>query len=533
MSIENPFYIDALWLCIAFAAGLLTKRIGLPPLIGFLAAGFLINFMGIQDGKLSNVIEGMSDIGVMLLLFTIGLKLKIKSLFRKEIGATASIHMILMIAFFSLLMAVLSFSGLTIFANIPFQTALILGFALSFSSTVFAVKVLEEQGEFTSFHGRLAIGILIVQDIFAVVFIAVSGGKLPSIYILLLPILLWAVRWLLRKFLDLLEHGEMVPVFGFFATFIAGALGFSLLGLKPDLGALIMGMLLANHNRSSELYERMVEYKDFFLIAFFMNIGLIGLPTWSILTAALLIVPFLALKGALFFWILTQFKLTARTSYLTSLSLSNYSEFGLIVGVVAFNNEMISEDWMVVLALVMSLSFLIAAPLNVHSHLIFDKLKKQLVRINPHCTEIDKEPMDFGDAQYLVVGLGSIGMHTFQSLTKKVNAPVAGLDYKKEIIELNAHLGDSVFWGDATDSELWDNADTSNLQAVFLTMTDFYSNLHTLQAIQRLEKRTFKIHVISHYPDQTEKYLNHGVDYVFDYKSNLGKDYVINALNLD
>ena len=527
---SNPFYVDAIWLSIAFVCGLFAKRIGLPPLVGFLVAGFMINGFGYHDGKINGAIEGLADIGVMLLLFTIGLKLKIKSLLKKEIWATASLHMIVSVLLFSGFLLFLSYFGFALFTEMSWQSALLISFALSFSSTVFVVKTLEDRGEFNAYHGKIAIGILIIQDIFAVLFIALSDNKLPSIWVLALPIVLFVIRWLLGRLLSMLEHGEMVPVFGFFATFIAGAFSFSLFGLKPDLGALVIGMLLVNHPKADELYGRMSEYKDFFLIAFFIHVGLIGLPNSAILITASVLIPLILLKASLFLFILSRFDLRPRTSYLSALSLGNYSEFGLIVGVIGLNRGLIAEEWVVVMALLMSISFVISAPLNARAHEIFDTYKTKILRLNQVKDSIDSEPVDFEKSRILVVGLGSIGEITYASLFQKFGDCVMGLDYNHDKIENMANRKWNVKWADTTDSELWDHADCQNIEAVFLTMGDFASNSNTLKEINRLKNRNFKVFAISHFPDQTIKYNKQGADYVFEYKESLGKDFVDNAL---
>lgn len=97
----------------------------------------------------------------MLLLFTIGLKLKLKSLFKKEIWASASIHMLATIILFSCFFMLVAYAGLQQFTDLTWQSAAMISFALSFSSTVFVVKTLEARGEFESYHEKIAIGILI------------------------------------------------------------------------------------------------------------------------------------------------------------------------------------------------------------------------------------------------------------------------------------------------------------------------------------------------------------------------------------
>jgi predicted Kef-type K+ transport protein len=526
----SPFYVDALWLSIAFVCGLLARKVGLPPLVGFLFGGFLINGSGFHEGKLYGGMEAMSDIGVMLLLFTIGLKLKFKTLLKKEIWVTASVHMLMTIALLAGLLTLLATLGLQAFGGLTLESSLMIGFALSFSSTVFVVKILESKGEMDSYHGKLSIGILIIQDIFAVLFIAFSSKELPSVWVIFLPLLLWALKFILSKILDTLEHGEMVPVFGFFATFIAGAFSFTIFGLKPDLGALVIGMMLVNHPRADELYNRMAEYKDFFLIAFFINIGFVGLPNWISLTVAIILIPVIFLKGALFVWILSRFQLQPRTAFLGGLSLTNYSEFGLIVGVIGLSLGLITNDWLVTMALLMSLSFVIAAPLNRNAHVLFDRFKTKLLKLSKSKVGEDCEPVDFGDASFIIVGLSSVGKPAFETLQSSYGQKVLGLDFNTDIVNALAKSGANVKWADATDSELWDNVDTSKVQAVFLTLSDEEANLNVLQEINRIRKRRFKVFGYCLFSDKVEKYREEGFDFVFDYKTYLGRAYVEKAL---
>jgi len=130
-------------------------------------------------------------------------------------------------------------SGLAVFAGMDVDTALLVGFALSFSSTVFAVKALEPRGEMGALHGQIAIGILVVQDIAAVVFLALSSAKLPSAWALLLLLLL-PLRPVLTTLLHRIGRGELQILFGFLLA-LGGAEVFELVSLKGDLGALALG----------------------------------------------------------------------------------------------------------------------------------------------------------------------------------------------------------------------------------------------------------------------------------------------------
>ena len=355
--------MDPLLIAVAFVLGFLARQVSLPALVGFLVAGFVLKALGAEGGE---TLQQIADLGVTLLLFSIGLKLDIKGLLKPEVWGTASVHLLITLVVFGGALYGLSLAGFSLFAGLDLGTAAIIAFALSFSSTVFAVKILEERGEMPSLHGRVAIGILIVQDIIAVVFLTLSTGEIPSLWAFALFGLIF-LRPLLFMVMDRCGHGELMPLFGLFAALVLGAGLFHLVGLKPDLGALILGVLLSGHAKAAEVSNSLFALKDVFLVGFFLSIGLSGVPNLESFGVALLLVAAVPLKAALFIWLLLKFRLRARSSLLSSLCLAPYSEFGLIVGAVAVANGWIANEWVVVMAIALSVTLILAAPLNVTS----------------------------------------------------------------------------------------------------------------------------------------------------------------------
>jgi glutathione-regulated potassium-efflux system ancillary protein KefC len=126
--------------------------------------------------------------------------------------------------------------GLAMAADLGWTAMVLLGFALSFSSTVFAVKVLEERSELGSLYGRIAIGILVMQDVFAVIFLSATSGSLPSIWALGL-VLLWPAAKLMKALLDRVGHGDLQVLYGAFLALVVGYSLFEAVGVKGDLGA--------------------------------------------------------------------------------------------------------------------------------------------------------------------------------------------------------------------------------------------------------------------------------------------------------
>ena len=523
-------YIDAIWLSVAFICGLIAKRLNLPALIGFLITGIVLNFLGTKDGEISSVLPVLSDLGVMLLLFTIGLKIKVKQLVKPEVWVTASLNMILAVVAIGAFVFLMSYLSISYFTGLDVKASLLIGFALSFSSTVFVIKILEDRGELTSFHGKIAVGILIIQDIFAVIFLSATSQQLPSVWILALPVYLYLARHALGYILNQSGHGELLTVFGFFATFVSGAVVFKFMGLKPDLGALMMGMLLVDHKKAEELYDRMMNYKDFFLIAFFISIGLQGVPTLSMIYVAFALLLFAFLKGGLFVFIMSFFNIRARTAYLASISLSNFSEFGLITMAAGVGLGWIGAEWLTILALVMSFSFFLASPINAYAHRLFDRFKSVIMLINRGKNCVDNEITDFGGAEYIVIGMGSIGLPAFKHLSKVYPGRVIGIDYNHDRIQAQREQGLNAAWGDATNNLFWTGADFSKIKLVLLGTSEFQTNFNVLLEINKLPHRKFKLGAISHYEDEAAQFAEHAVDFIYDYKSSIGGDYAEKAI---
>ncbi len=479
---HDPSFINVVWVGTAFICGYIIRMTGLPAMIGFLAAGFILNFLGLTGGSLA--LETIADMGITLLLFTIGLKLDLKSLTRPEIWAGTSIHVLFCILFFGGIIMAGSTIGLSALAGLSLTQSLVLGFAFSFSSTVFTVKFLEDKGEMSSLHGRTAIGVLIMQDLFAVAFITFSKGELPSIWALAVPVVLLILRPLLYKVMDRVDHGEMLILAGFFIAVVTGATGFALVGIKADLGALTLGVLMAKHPRASELSKSLYGFKDIFLVGFFLQIGLSAMPTISHVKIALILILLLPVKSGLFFILFTRFKLRARTALLSTLTLSNYSIFGLLVVGIANQQGWLSLDWLIILSLALTFSFILASPLNIMSQAIYNRFNTLLCRFETDSRHPDDIHIDIGDAKVLIFGMGRIGTGAYDLAAKKIHKTILAFDNNEEKVEQQQEAGRNVQFGDSTDFDFWSQAKLSGVKAIMLASTHLQTNLCALQEIR-------------------------------------------------
>jgi glutathione-regulated potassium-efflux system ancillary protein KefC len=523
---KNDRIMEFIWILFAFVCGYLVKLIQLPSLIGFLIAGFALNYLGLKP---TDSLETLANLGITLMLFTIGLKLHVGDLIKKEIWATSISHMGIWTLLVMGVFLVLATIGMPYFTEVDLKTSASLAFAFSFSSTVCIVKLLEDSGEMKTRHGQISIGVLVMQDIAAVIFLVFATGKLPSVWALLLFGLLF-IRPLLNHLIERVGHSEMLPLFGFFMA-IGGYELFYALGVKGDLGALIMGMLLSHHTKAAELTKSLLSFKDLFLIGFFLSIGFSALPNWSMIGVALLISLLLIFKMVLFFGVFTRFKLRGRTSFLGALALSNFSEFGLIVVAFCVESQWLPKEWLVILALAVSFSFVITSIFYRYAHQLYLKFKETIRKYE----SAKRLPEDYfvqpPDAEILVIGLGRVGTGSFKALQNMVDKRVIGLDADRQRVERYRKEGLNVFFGDGEDADLWESFDLRSIRLVLLALPAIEDNTNITHQLHKAHYQG-KIAAIARYPDEREALLNAGIDNVFNFFTEAGIGFAEESLML-
>jgi len=518
--------MEYIFLLFAFVCGLGVKLIGIPPLVGYLAAGFLLHAFGYST---TPEITTLANLGITIMLFTIGLKLNIKDLSKREVWFGSIAHTLLWVVVVGAVLIFVGSLAAASFGTLDWQSAALIAFALSFSSTVCVVKVLEEAGESKTRHGKLAIGVLVMQDIFAVVFLVIATGKIPSIYAPLLLLIIPALP-LLNRVLNQSGHGELLPLTGFIFA-LGGYHLFELVNIKGDLGALIFGLLFAKHAKATEMAKSLLAFKDLFLIGFFLSIGLTALPDMAMLGMALVITLLLPVKMALFFWLFTRLSLRGRTAYLGGLVLSNYSEFGLIVGALAVSLGMLNENWLVVLAISTSLSFVLTSIVYRYSHSIYQRIKEPVKRMeNDKRLKEDIYPV-IADAKILVVGLGRVGIGAFSSLNKLMDNHVWGMDADRVKVQKMRDEGLNVITGDGEDVDLWENLDIRHVELVLLALPSIEDAMNISKQLKNAGYQG-KIAAIARYEDEVDALLNNGVDKVFNFFTEAGLGFAEESLSL-
>ena len=511
---------DVAWIAMAFVLGLLSRTVGLPPLVGFLVAGFLLNLHGIAGG---DMLRKLSDLGITLLLFIVGLKLDLRMFARSQVWAVTGLHMAIIVPLFVTAIYVAAALGAPFLSDLDLFQSLLIAFSLSFSSTVFVVKVLEDKGQTAALHGRIAIGILIVQDLAAVVFLAISLGKWPT-YWALLVLLVFPLRPLLIIVLQRVGHGELMVLYGFLLA-LGGAQLFELVGLKGDLGALVLGVLIASHAKADEMAKTMLSFKDLFLLAFFLSVGLSGQLTLETVLIGAAITPFVLFKSALFFGLLTAFRLQARTSFLATLNLSNFSEFGLIVAAIGVARGWIDTDWLIVIAVALALSCVISSGLNVASDRVYTRYRRVWKRLQRSDLVADDRPLDIGTATIAVIGMGRVGSAAYDTMRELHGEAVVGVDTDQATVERERSGGRKVLLGDPGDADFWDRVQIAHtLELVMLTLPNLGANL---AVIEQLKAASFggRVAATARFQDDIEMLEQAGASTVFNVHAEAGSGF--------
>jgi glutathione-regulated potassium-efflux system ancillary protein KefC len=513
----------------AFALGFAVARVGLPPLVGYLAAGFVLHGFGYES---TPVIDLLADFGVLLLLFGIGLKLRLSTLARGEVWAGGSVHVAVTTGLMGALFLALGASGVPLAADLGIGGALVIGFAFSFSSTVYAVKALEERGESASLPGRIAVGILIIQDLFAVGFLAFAAAETPSVWAPLVVIAVLAARPLYGWVLERTGHGELLVLLGFVLAIGVGAGSFDLVGLKPDLGALVVGLLLASHERAPELANRLLGYKDLLLIGFFLSIGLDGTPDVASVTIAVVALLVLPLKVAGFVALIPRFGIRARTALHSAITLGTFSEFGLIVVTAGIEEGLLDGDWAAAVAVAVAVSFAIAAPANAARYRIYATFDHRLDPLERHPLVPEEATVDPGDARIIIFGMGRVGTGAYDEFIRREGDVILGVDRSDAVVRGNVAAGRRCVPGDALDADFWERVCLAlGLELVVLAMNDHSANLEAVRRVKTYLPGV-QIAAAATYADQVVELHHAGVDVARNLLEEAGQGLADDACDL-
>ncbi|QGU01542.1 Glutathione-regulated potassium-efflux system protein KefC [Corynebacterium kalinowskii] len=514
---EYVYPVDSLYLTallFAIIGGFVASVLRLPPLIGFLGAGFAISAIGLESIPF---VDNMAELGVTTLLFTIGLKLNPRDIAGPRVIGSATGHAVANTVIFAVIFGIASLLPLRELTGLSLTSLIFIGIATSFSSTVFVMSQLEEQSRSGSAVGRIAIGVLVLQDIIAVGVLVASSGRRPEIWALALPLVL-LLRPLVTRMPDRMFRTELLVLTGI--GIAVGAYSFcELAGLSGSLGSLLAGILLSGHPVADRFSSALVSVRELLLVGFFLQIGLGGLPNFGgFLIAGILILALIA-KAAIFIVIIHRVGMNRRTSVLSGLTLANYSEFGLIVIAVAVERGVLGPSWTSIMAIAVAGSFIVGS-------IVADKEEKLLHFILHWVSELpesrlapDERPVRVANADALVFGMGRVGLGVYHRLRDEYGLRVYGIDFDEERIERLRGSGHNIISGDVTDFELWQRIQLEYTpRLIVLAIPAHFDAIQVLRTIRETNP-TIVVASTSQVRAHTHELLDDGADvavYLYD-----------------
>lgn len=505
-------------LIIAALFAILAKLLKQPLIPAYVIAGIILGPLVLGYVRNTDTIIAISEIGIAFLLFTAGLEIsfeKIKQINLKKI----------------LLIGILQVSSIFLvgfvsarFFNLTTLQAVYLGAIAAFSSTMVVIKLLSDQGELVTMHGRLVLGILLLQDLFAILAVAVlMTGEIALMPILIAVsklILLILIAIIIQKlilnriFKFAAKSTELLLLTGLAVLFFFVLLTY-LTNLSIAIGAFITGVLLANTDFKFELGARVTSLRDFFAILFFVALGMqlvfTGLGERITLILFFLAIIFIA-KPILITLLLRITGYRPKTSFFTAISLTQLSEFSLILGMLGLTLGVLDSTFFSAVVLVTLLTMSLTPYMINYKELLYRIFKRPLKMLKFLPVKESLGYVDNTDKEIILAGCHRVGSILLKNLEKEKKKLLV-IDYNPEIIH---HLKDkkiSCIYGDLSSPEILENLNIQKLKLVISTIPILEDNIYLLKTIKELNPKTTVILTATSIDNALELYEK-GADYV-------------------
>ncbi|MBT7409508.1 MAG: potassium transporter KefC [Methylococcales bacterium] len=508
----SAYLADIIILLIAAVIAVpLFKIIKLDAVPAFIIAGIVVGPSGLALIYNITEISHLAEIGVVFLLFVIGIELKPSRLWRmkKLVFGLGLLQVILTSIILSVAMYFL--------LDLPLRTIILVGPALALSSTAFVLQILTEQKALTSTYGRASFAILLLQDLAVVPLLALvsllampnlSIGEdiiyalLESVVILLLIIL--SGRYFLHKILHQIAVADNSEIFT--ATALLIVLGISFIteqiGLSMAMGAFLAGLLISDSPYRHQIMAEIHPFRGLLLGLFFMSMGMafnLQLLIEKPLVTFTFVVALLGLKFLILTALVFRFGFNKSNSLAVGLMLAQSGEFALVLFALAFNSNIISEQVFQQLLLVVILSMLTTPILAHYAQRI---LRKPAVTVT---NNIPNKPIE---APIVIAGFGRVG-HRIGEILTMVNKPFVALDLDPAVVENERKNNQPVFYGDVCKPELLKSVGAANAKLMIISL----NNIETTQTLVSTLRKTYPkmiIYVRGHNIEQCKKLRNLG-----------------------
>ena len=515
---EDIFTELSLVITVGAVIALCMRLVKQPLIIGHILTGIIVGPAVLNLVHHDSTMETFASIGIALLLFLVGLGLNPRVI--KEVGKVALLGGVSQVVCTTLI----CFAFLTLF-GITGSAGFYMALAFSFSSTIIALKILNDKKEQTRLHGKIAIGLLLVQDILAtmsLIILTASGNGGFQINDMLL---LASKGAILGSIIFIVSNTLLPRVTKFiagnqeflFLFSIAWGLGigaaFKKFGFSLEIGALVAGVALAPSAYASEVASRLRPLRDFFIVIFFVALGsrlnvndivsvlpnAIGISLFVLIGNPLVVIMIMGLLGY-----------TKRTSFKTGIIIAQISEFSLVMLLLAQRMNIIDERLLSMATVVGIITITASTYMMLYDEKIYSWLERYLTLFERR--KVHREVLRRQKNDIILFGYHK-GGHEFLKIFKQLGRQYVVIDYDPEIIDVLEQKKLNFLYGDATDIELLEEAGIDQAKLVVSTISDPHTNLFL---VELLNKKNRNAVVICHADTTTEaaKLYEAGASYV-------------------
>jgi Kef-type K+ transport system membrane component KefB len=493
--------------------GVLIKALRLPLIIAYILAGIILgnSFLGIITDK--EIIENLSTLGIALMLFMVGLELHWNKI--KEFSKT-----VLIVGLGQIVISGTLGYGLALAFGLSSIPALYVALCLTFSSTVVAVKLLGDKRDLNSLYGKIAIGVMLIQDIVAVlaliflygvIDVNIQGVAIASLIallkggLLLGVVLFFRYTFLPAVFRDMATSTELLLIaslgWAFVMALIAHLLGFGL-----EMGAFLAGVAVATLPYSFEISAQIKSIRDFFITLFFATLGLnvvLDVANWNIAQIVILILFVVIGQALIIMTIMGLLGFRRRTSFQVAVTLAQISEFSLIIialGVIRGDISQLLASQLTIMGIItIIISTILIENLDQIYHHLARYLKIFEKSSAPFRDDKIKVPVELKD-HIIIFGADHIGKQVLDALKRRHHNMLV-VDFNPTIIKRLHEKGIPAIYGDMGDPEFINALGLERASMIISTIHDFHDNLNLVKRINKVNKNSI-IYVMANTPEQ-------------------------------
>ena len=503
---------------IAAGLGIAARLLKQPIILAYIFAGIAIGVFGFFHLTNKDLFQTFSEMGLMFLLFLIGLEINYSSL--RLVGRTS-----VLIGIAQIILTFIPGFYISRFFNFDIIQSAYIGIALTFSSTIIVIKLLSEKKDINSLYGKISIGFLLVQDFVAILILVFLAGmtdnKIVPNNIILTTFkglaLFIAMLWLGRKILPMLFDKIARSQELLFLTSLAWCFGVATLTVKAgfsiEIGGFLAGLALANSSEHFQISGRLRSLRDFFILIFFVILGSslvfsnfsgLALPIISFSLFVLIGNPLIVLI------IMGIIGYRKRTSFLCGITTAQVSEFSLILAALGLKLGQLDQRAVSLITAVGIITITLSTYLIVYSEQIFKYLSRYLSIFERR----SKKEEGFVQLEFhkpvILIGAHRIGQNIASHLPKE-NLLI--IDFDPDVITQMRKQNYACLFGDVADSEIIERANLKSSRLVICSSPDFEDNLRLLSEIKNIKNKP-KVILRAENEKDAKIFYAQGADYV-------------------